>query len=127
MRFPQRWLNIAILASFLVGYLEWGGGHAAFVGQLEYQILLGAPEAGNFAHPMIGIPLVGQLLVLFAACQRTPSRRLTSIGIVLMGVLVLLLALIGIMGGVKTGLSTVPFLVLGATHFVRSRKSPAEA
>ncbi|HKQ61557.1 MAG TPA: hypothetical protein VJS92_09695 [Candidatus Polarisedimenticolaceae bacterium] len=119
----QKFLNIGIVMAFLVGYLEWGGGNSAFVAQVEYQLLVGKPEAHNFAHPMIALPFVGQLLVLFTLLQKTPSRRLTSIGIVLMGALVLLLALIGVLSAnAKIGLSTVPFLALAASHFVRRKK-----
>jgi hypothetical protein len=125
-KIPQRWLNVGILLSFLVGYLEWGGGNSACVWQVEYQVLFGRPEVQNFAHPMIALPAVGQLLVLFTLFQKTPSRRITSIGIVLMGVFIVLLALIAILGGsVKTGLSTLPFLTLAAIHFVRAWRARA--
>lgn len=122
---PQRLLNLGIVLAFQVCYLEWGGGRSAFVGQVHYQVLLGAPEMRNFAHPMIGIPFLGELLVLFAALQRTPGRRLTTIGIGLMSVLVLLLALIAIMSAnARIGLSTVPFIALGVMHLAR-RRAPA--
>jgi hypothetical protein len=120
---PQRLVNIGLILSFLICYLEWGGGNSAFVAQVEYLVLIGKPEAQNFAHPLIALPFIGQLLVLFALFQRTPSRRLTSIGIVLMGVLVLLLALIGILDNAKIGLSTLPFLTLAVIHFARSRSA----
>ena len=120
----QRLLNLAIVLSFLVCYLEWGGGHSAFVAQVQYQVLLGKPEAQNFAHPMIALPFVGQLLLLYTLFQKRPSRRLTTIGIVLMGVLVLLLALIGVLSrNAKIGLSTVPFLGLAVLHFVSGKRS----
>ena len=118
----QRLVNLGLILSFLVCYLEWGGGHSAFVAQAEYQVLVGKPEAQNFAHPMIAIPFIGQLLVLFTLFQRSPSRRLTTIGVILMGVLVLFLAVIGVLAGnVKTGLSTVPFLALAVLHFALPR------
>jgi hypothetical protein len=121
----QRLRNLGVVLSFLVCYLEWGGGSSAFVAEIEYQVLLGKPEAQSFAHPMIALPFVGQLLVLFTLFQKTPSRRLASIGILLMGVLVLLLALIGVLAAnARTGLSTLPFLALAAAHFTGSmRKS----
>jgi hypothetical protein len=122
----QRLLNIGIVLSFLVCYLEWGGGHSAFVAQVQYELLVGKPEAQNFAHPMIALPFVGQLLLLYTLFQKRPSRRLTSIGIVLMGVLVLLLALIAVLSmNARTGLSTLPFLALAVIHFaVRGAREP---
>jgi hypothetical protein len=118
----QKLVLLAILLAFLGCYMEWGGGNSAFVAQAEYQILFGKPEAQNFAHPMIAIPFAGQLSVLITLFQKTPSRRLASIGILLMGVLVLLLALIGALSAsARIGLSTLPFLVLAVIFFVRSR------
>ena len=118
----QRLLNAGILLSFLLCYLEWGGGNSAFVAQVEYHVLLGKPEAQNFAHPMIAIPFLGQLLVLFTLFQRTPSRRLTSLGVILMAVLVLLLALIGVLSkNPRIGLSILPFLTLAVVHFARRK------
>jgi heme A synthase len=120
----QRLLNIGILLSFLVCYLEWGGGHSAFVAQVHYQVLVGKPEAQNFVHPMIALPFLGELLLLFTLFQQRPSRRLTTIGIVLMSVFVLLLALIGVLSkNVKIGLSTLPFLTLAVLHFVSAKRS----
>ena len=119
----QRIVALGIILAFAGCYLEWGGGNSAFVAEVEYQVLLGRPEAQNFAHPMIAIPFVGQLLVLFTLFQKTPSRRLVSIGIILMGVLVLLLVLIAVLSAnARIGLSTLPFLALAVIHFVRSRR-----
>jgi hypothetical protein len=118
----QRLVALGILLSFLTCYLEWGGGNWAFVAQVEYQVLFGKPEAQNFAHPMIAIPFLGQLLVLFTLFQKTPSRRLVSIGTILMGVLVLMLVLIAVLStNARIGLSTLPFLALAVIHFARSR------
>ena len=55
----QRLLNIGILLSFLACYLQWGDGRSTFVAQVEYQVLIGNPEARNFAHPMIAVPAIG--------------------------------------------------------------------
>jgi O-antigen ligase len=118
----QRLLNIGILVSFLGCYLEWGGGNSAFVAQAEYQVLIGSPDARNFAHPMIAVPAIGQLLVLCALFQKSPSRRLTSVGIILMSALVLLLVLIAVLGtNARIGLATLPFLTLAVIHFTRSK------
>jgi hypothetical protein len=118
----RRLVNLGVVLSFLLCYLEWGGGHSAFVAQVEHQVLVGKPEAQNFAHPMIAIPFIGQLLVLFTLFQKTPSHRLASIGIILMGVLVLLLAVIGVSSSnVRIASSTVPFLALTVIHFARGK------
>ena len=118
-------LSIAILVAFLVCYLQWGGESSAFVAQVEYQVLFGKPAAQNFAHPLIAIPFLGQLLVFYTLFQKSPSRRLVSIGIVLMGVLVVLLTLVGVLAAnAKIVLSTLPFLALAVLHFVRPWRRP---
>src|SRR5690606_9396822 len=87
-RHAQRLINGAILLASLLPYLEWGGGNAAFVGQMEYELLLGGSTSPDtFLHPMVALPLAGQLLVLIPVFQRTPSRRMTTIGVLLLSLL----------------------------------------
>jgi hypothetical protein len=107
-------------------YLEWGGGNAAFLAQAEYTMLFGrttAPDA--FLHPMVGLPLAGQLLIFFTLFQPTPSRRLTTIGAALLSVLILLITLAGALSlNGKIVLSTLPFLAAVVWHF-RAPAGPA--
>jgi hypothetical protein len=58
------------------------------------------------------------VLVLVTLFQRTPSRKLTTVGILLMGVLLGLIAIIGIISlNWRIALSTAPFLACTVWHF----------
>ena len=97
-RHAQRLINTAIVVGSLTPYLEWGGGNAAFLAQVEYTLLFGGTTSSDaFLHPMVGLPLTGQLLILFTLLQHTPSRLLTTVGVALLSVLVLLIAVVGVL------------------------------
>ena len=104
---------LCALLSFLVCYLEWGQGNSSFVFEIEYSILFQkGDKADSFAHPLVLLPFVGQLLVLYALFQKPPRKRLVFIGLSLMGILALMLLLVGILGrNPKIALSTMPFLL----------------
>ncbi|NUO03571.1 MAG: hypothetical protein HUU01_23400, partial [Saprospiraceae bacterium] len=101
--------------------LAWGGDNSAFIFEAEYQILFGKGDtADSFAHPMVLLPFVGQLLMLIALFQKKPDKRLVLSGIALMSLLFLLLFAIGLMGGgYKITLSTLPFIGFSA-WYIRS-------
>jgi hypothetical protein len=47
-------LNIGLLLSSLIGYMEWGGGNYSFIFQVEYRLLTGAPgSTGAMMHPFV--------------------------------------------------------------------------
>ncbi len=72
-----KWLIILLLLAFLIIYLEWGKGNSMFVFQMEYEILAGKTDTKNvFMHPLVAIPFIGQLLLLFSLFQKQPNRTL---------------------------------------------------
>ena len=106
-------LNLLLVLTSLVGYLEWGKDNSAFLFQTEYEIITKLfTDPASVMHPFIVLPLVGQLLLLITLFQKEPGKILTCIG---MGCIVLLLGLmfiIGIIGpDIKILLSTVPFIL----------------
>lgn len=107
-------LNILLIVSSLIGYLEWGQNNSSFLFQAEYQVLKGIfTDITSVAHPLTLIPLLGQLLLIITAFQKTPSKALTVIGIVSIGILFLLMLFIGVtVFNIKIVLSTVPFFTL---------------
>lgn len=106
-------IALACLAlSFYFCYLEWPPDNSMFLFQGLYQIItLKKNLAGTLLHPAVLVPLVGQLLVIYAIFQKSPNKRLVLIGIIGMGLFVLLVLLIGVLNrNVKIVLSTLPFL-----------------
>jgi hypothetical protein len=119
-------LLLALLA-FPFCYMEWGGGNSGFVYEAERQILFGqGDKADSFAHPLVLLPFLGQLLLLWALFQQKPNRRLVIVALCAMGLLVLVLLLVGILGrSPKIVLSTLPFLAAAGWWLRESRRSAA--
>lgn len=116
----QRSINIGLFLSFFICYLEWGGGNSGFVFQMEYSVLTDNATKETFTHPFIFIPLVGQLIMLFTVFQKDPNRKLSLIGLILMGVLVSMILLVGLLGlNIKIIASVTPFVVLSVLFFRR--------
>lgn len=116
-----RLINTGLLLSFLVCYLEWGNDNSSFVFQVEYLVFFQKDHSANtFTHPLIIIPFLGQLLILFTIFQKKPGRRLTWIGLILLGILVLVILLVGLLSlNYKIILSTVPFILFSMLFIVK--------
>lgn len=118
-------INIGLLLSFLVCYMEWGGGNSSFVFQAEYHILFEKKEmAETITHPIVLAGLLGQLALLISAFWQNRPRLLNILAIVLLGIIVLFVFLIGALSAnIKMLASALPFLVLTIVYFRMFRKA----
>jgi hypothetical protein len=120
-----RILNLLLIITSLIGYLEWSGDSHAFLFQTEAEILSKFfTDPISVIHPFTVLPMTGQILLLFTLFQKKPGRMLTFIG---MGGLALLLAfifLIGLMSiNYKILFSTLPFLTIASLTIRHHRKA----
>jgi hypothetical protein len=100
---------IALFFSFFLGYLSWAD-QSRFIFQLEYELFFTLGNKGeNFAHPLILLPFLGQIMVLWHIFQPSSRKIWFWLGTGMMGLLMALLALIGILDAPLVGLSTAPF------------------
>jgi len=123
----QRLIYIALALTPLVCFMAWGGGQSAFLFEAEYQLFFRQKgSAETFTHPLVLLPLAGQLLLLFSASQKKPSRRLAVLGQLLLSPLVALILLAGILSlHMKMVLSTLPFIVSSIIFYNSfSKKAP---
>ncbi|MGZ3754446.1 MAG: hypothetical protein ACXVAY_00385 [Mucilaginibacter sp.] len=106
-------LNLGLILTALLGYLEWGRGHHVFLYQAEWEILGKLfTHPLSVLHPFILIPLAGQLILLFSLFQQDPGKKAALAGLAALSLLMLLICFIGIMQlNWKMVASTVPFLV----------------
>lgn len=107
-------LNLLLIISSLLGRLEWGGNNQLSLFQAEVDIFSKLfTNPSSVFHPLILLPILGQLLLLFTLFQKKPSKILTYISIGFLGILLLLMFVIGIMGlNYRILLSTLPFLII---------------
>ncbi|MBK6993427.1 MAG: hypothetical protein IPH31_00340 [Lewinellaceae bacterium] len=109
----KRLALFSVLVSFLFCYMEWGSDQSSFVYEVAYLVLFKQGDVQNtFTHPLILLPFVGELILLFLVFQKDPSKRWAFIGMALPGVLALFILLVGVLSqNIKIIASTMPFLL----------------
>ena len=107
-------LNALLLLTSFIGYLEWGKDQNVFLAVAEWDILnktITTPQ--SVVHPLIIIPMISQLLLLFTLFQKNTSKFLTYIAIIGLGLLFAFITLAGLLSlNVKIVCSTLPFLII---------------
>jgi hypothetical protein len=108
---PLRVINVALLITSSFCFLEWGKDNSSFLFQVEYEIFRNGFNPDSIMHPLVFLPMVGQLLLIFSIIK--PTKRITFIGMSMIGILVLLILVVGVISlHIKIILSTIPFLTI---------------
>ena len=107
-------LNTLLVLSSLIGYLEWGGNNHLFIVEAEREIILKLfTDPNSIIHPLIILPIGGQILLFLTLCQKKPNKIMTYISIAMLGCLLYLMLFIGIFSfNYKIIISTLPFLFI---------------
>ena len=117
-------LNVLLIITSLIGYLEWSGDSSSFLFQAEAEIfskIFSDPQ--SVLHPFTVIPFIGQLLLVFTLFQNKPSRILTYTGIFALGFLMVFLFVIGVISlNIKIIVSTIPFLSVSVATLIHLRR-----
>jgi hypothetical protein len=118
----RRVLLLGLAITPLFCYLEWGGNNSAFLFEAEYLILFGNKnKADTFTHPLILLPILGQVLILFSAFKADSRRWVVMTGIAFQAILIVFIFLAGAFGlNWKVMLSTFPFLGLSVYYILTS-------
>jgi hypothetical protein len=107
-------LNILLILSSSIGYLSWGKNQSSFLFEVEFEIfkkLLTTPK--SMLHPLILLPLFGQIILLATLFQVVPSKKLTYVGMIGLAILMSFILLVGILSfQIKIMMSTIPFFIL---------------
>lgn len=118
-------LNIILIASSLIGYLEWGNHNHVFLAEAEIDIiqkLFTNPQSA--LHPLTVLPLIGQIILLITLFQKQPSKLYSLIGIYSLGILFVLMFVIGVMSlNFKIMLSIVPFIATAIYTIISHQKT----
>lgn len=117
-------LNLLLLLTSLVGYMEWSGNNHAFLFQAEGEVLAKLiTNPMEVLHPLTILPLIGQVLLIITLFQKIPSKTLTYISIGGLGVLLALLFVIGLMSlNYKMSGAALPFIVIAIVAIRHYRK-----
>ena len=94
----KKLFNVLLLLTSLIGFMEWSGGNAAFLFQVEMDLFFGGKaNEDSLAHPFVLLPLLGQMLLLFTLVRRKPSDWLSYLGLACLSLIMLMLLLIGML------------------------------
>ena len=121
-------LNLLLVLTSLIGYLEWGKDASVFFFQAEAQILSKLfTDTQSVLHPLILLPLAGQFLLLITLFQKNVSPYLTFSGMAAIALLILFMNFVGLIStNISIVASTIPFIATGMAtirHY-RHRKAP---
>lgn len=123
----QKGLNLLLIGTSLLGYLEWSGNNHIFLFKAEAEMLLKLfTDPMSVLHPFTILPLVGQILLLFTVFQKTPSKALTYISISGLGLLLGFMFVIGIISlNLKILISTIPYIFVSilTIRYLKSTKN----
>jgi hypothetical protein len=111
----KRIINICLLLTFLLGYLEWGKNQSLFIFQAEAELFLKAKkDILSILHPVILLPFFGQLILFYTIFQKKINRNLSLLGFTCLSILMLLLLVAGLLTlNLKIIGSTIPFVITG--------------
>jgi len=105
---------LALLLSSLIAYLEWGGGQSTFLFEMEGQLfsdLFHQPE--HFAHPLILLPLFGQIVLIYLITKPQAKRIGPLVAIISIGILLVFVLLGALLSWNPLMLiSILPFLLI---------------
>lgn len=124
-------LNLGLIFTSLLGYLEWGESNLVFMISTELEILSKLfTDPASVLHPFVLLPLFGQALLVVTLFQKSPGRGLTYTGLLRVGFLLLFMFLIGVIGlNFKIIFSTLLFLFLSVVtvrYHQAIRSGPAD-
>lgn len=108
-----RFLAVVVVVSGLFSYLEWGAAQHAFLFEVEYDLLFGTNRTpDNFSHPLVMLPIAGQILLLVTAFLKESNRWLLVTGILLQALLLGMVLLAGVLSlNLRICGSVLPFFV----------------
>jgi hypothetical protein len=114
MPMKEKMLSVLLILTSLLGYLQWGNNQHLFLLQAEGEILIKLwTEPKSVLHPLILLPMLGQILLTISVFQRTPSRIFIYLGIASLSILLGFMFFIGVMSfNIKILASSLPFLAL---------------
>ena len=121
----QKIINLLLILSSLLGYLEWGGNNHLFLMQAEGELLRKMfSDPTSVIHPFTIMPFAGQIILAITLLQKAASKVLTFIGIGCIILLFLLMLFIGISTkNLKIFSSTIPFIFLSVLTILRYKKA----
>lgn len=118
-----RIISALLLITFLICYLKWGQDQGGLIIVLEYKLIFEqAKSAESLIHPLVIIPFLGQIILIWNVIRKRPDRRIALGGMISLGILVLMITLVAFLSrNLFMILSIVPFWIVSII-LIRSYK-----
>jgi hypothetical protein len=109
----SRLLYLLLAVTPWICYLEWGGDNAGFLIMMEWQIIFETKNfVDTFSHPLVLLPMMGQLFIFIAAIHPDRMRFLAITGHIMLSLLIFMIFLAGLLQfNLKIISSALPFIV----------------
>lgn len=122
-------LAAGLFISFFFGYLEWGTGNTAFVYEGFLEVISNAQRLkSNFTHPLIVLPLIGQIIFLVSSFNKSLKNKWLITALVLTGLLFIMILLAGILStNFKIIVSALPYLIFAIAMVQTIQKERIQA
>jgi cobalamin biosynthesis protein CobD/CbiB len=120
----NRLLALALLLTSLIGYLAWGNNQEVFLYQIEWDIISKlVSDPSSVIHPLVLLPLLGQLLLLITVFSKRPGKILLLTGLGCIAILFLMMLLVGLLSSkIKIILLALPYLIVALITLWYNRK-----
>lgn len=114
-------INLFLIISSFIGYMEWGKDKSMFVIQGEIEIFFKFfTNPMSVLHPLILLPLFGQIILCITLVQKKPKQVHSLIGFGCITLLMYLLLFIGLMSlNGMVIISTLPFVLTSIVFVVQ--------
>lgn len=117
-------LGVAVIISFSICYMEWGGGNKAFLAEAEYDLLFKQKDiVQSLLHPLILSGLTGQLMVLYNAFLLFNRWWPLVTGSIILSAVPAMILLSGVLSmNSKMILSVMPFVIFNIINLRYNKK-----
>jgi len=94
--------------------MEWPGNNHGFLILMQYEIIFGKYfDLKNFIHPVILLPLIGEILLIITLFQKKISKVLLFTGMACLSVIMIIIFVVGIASlNIKIFASSIPFFII---------------
>lgn len=117
-------LAAGLFISFFFGYLEWGVDNCAFIYEGFLEVIYNTKGAkSNFTHPLILLPLIGEIIFLFGSISKSLNYKWYVAALIFTGLLYIMIILVGFLSmKVKILFSAIPYLFFAVAMIRALRK-----
>lgn len=115
----RRIINLVLIISFQFCYLQWPPNNSMFIFQVEHEIISKSENLiSNITHPLIITGIFAQMMLILGILFSNFNKKWNSLGVILLGTIVLLILLVGILSlKFKIISSTIPYSLVSIYYF----------